>query len=337
MITLKELSAKCGVSIATISNVINGKNNVSKKTRDLVMKAVEETGYEPNILASSLRSTSSKTIGIIIEDVTAFSSPAVIEGLMHACEQAGYRSSLQNLRLYSKGIFDSGEGFKEAVAQAVRQVLSIKVDGIVFLAAHSRPVDVFPENLRVPAVVAYAKSINPKVPSILFNDEKAAYEMAKYMIQKGYKKIGMIAGKADSVHTIRRKNGLKKALAEAGLEYVESNVFDGLWNRESGYKLSEELFKNDIDSVFCGNDNIAAGVCDYLREKGKVPGKDIGVAGFDGQEFAAYTYPPLTTVKLPLFQIGNKAGELLVAQILGESFENLELTIDCSFVEGKTI
>ena len=215
MITLKELSAKCGVSIATISNGIIGKDNVSEKTRKLVMDIVKETGYQPNILASSLRSTSSKTIGIIVEDITAFSSPTVIEGIMAYCEKAGYRNSLLNLRLYAKEIFDSGDKF----IQAVEQALSMKVDGIIFLAAHSRKLSIFTETLPVPAVVAYASSINPKVPSVLINDEQAAYDMICYMISKGCKKIGMAAGEADSIHTIRRKNGLKRALEESGLEY----------------------------------------------------------------------------------------------------------------------
>ena len=337
MITLKELSAKCGVSIATISNVINGKDNVSEKTRKLVMDIVKETGYQPNILASSLRSTSSKTIGIIVEDITAFSSPTVIEGIMAYCEKAGYRNSLLNLRLYAKEIFDSGDKFIQAVEQAVRQALSMKVDGIIFLAAHSRKLSIFTETLPVPAVVAYASSINPKVPSVLINDEQAAYDMICYMISKGWKKIGMAAGEADSIHTIRRKNGLKRALEESGLEYRQEWILDGIWKRTSGYELAAKLIANGVDAIFCGNDNIAAGVCDYLRDQGLVPGKDIGVAGFDGQEFSAYTNPPLSTMKLPLNIIGEKAGELIISQINGEDYYDREITEDCVLIKGETI
>mgnify|MGYP004450503757 CR=1 FL=1 len=337
MITLKELSSKCGVSIATISNVINGKDNVSEKTRKLVMDIVKETGYQPNILASSLRSTSSKTIGIIVEDITAFSSPTVIEGIMAYCEKAGYRNSLLNLRLYAKEIFDSGDKFIQAVEQAVRQALSMKVDGIIFLAAHSRKLSIFTETLPVPAVVAYASSINPKVPSVLINDEQAAYDMICYMISKGWKKIGMAAGEADSIHTIRRKNGLKRALEESGLEYRQEWILDGIWKRTSGYELAAKLIANGVDAIFCGNDNIAAGVCDYLRDQGLVPGKDIGVAGFDGQEFSAYTNPPLSTMKLPLNIIGEKAGELIISQINGEDYYDREITEDCVLIKGETI
>ncbi|MCQ2596634.1 MAG: LacI family transcriptional regulator [Treponema sp.] len=341
MITLKELSIKCGVSIATISNVINGKENVSEKTKKLVMDAVRETGYQPNILASSLRSTKSKTIGIIIEDVSAFSSPELIEGIMSYCEQAGYRAFLENLRLYAKEIFDAGTEFKAVVEQAVRQMLAIKVDGIVFLAAHSREVEVFPGNLEVPAVVAYAKSSLQDIPSVLINDEKAAYDLTKYILSKGYKKIGMVTGLADSVHTIRRVTGYKKAINEAGLVPDDSLVLEGDWMRKSGYEKAAELMAKNIDAVFCANDNMAAGFCDYLRDNNLVPGKDIGVAGFDGQNFTAYMNPPLTTMKLPLREIGKRAGELILSKLNASEEENekeiIEIKEDCVFVQGQTI
>lgn len=337
MITLKELSERCGVSIATISNVINGKNNVSEATKKLVLDAVKETGYQPNYLASSLRSSKSRTIGIIIEDVTAFSSPAVIEGIMHSLERAGYRTFLENLRCYSKEIFDTGDKFREVVDQAIRQMLAIKVDGMIFLAAHSRVVDVFPDDLAVPAVVAYAKSLNQRLPSVIMNDELASYEITKYMISKGGKKFGMISGMSDSVHTIRRKSGYKKALEEAGFEFKEENIFSGKWFRETGYQYAPELIKKGIDSIVCGNDHIACGVCDYLRENGLVPGKDIHVSGFDGQEFADYVSPKLTTMKIPLWQIGNRAGQLIVSVINGEEIKETEITENCFFVEGATV
>lgn len=337
MITLKELSEKCGVSIATISNVINGKDNVSEKTKELVLDAVRETGYQPNFLASSLRSTKTKRIAVITEEISAFSTPSIVEGIMSACEYAGYKPFLQNLRMYSRNIFDNGEKFKEVVRDGVRQAQAIKVDGIIFVAAHSRTVDVFPENLEVPGVVCYAHSASEKYPSVLFNDEKGAAELIRYILSKGYKNIGMIMGEKTSVHTERRIAGCRAALKEAGIDLNEDKILCGLWGRNTGYELAPEILKKDVDAIFCGNDHIAAGVCDYLREQGKTPGKDIGVTGFDGQEFAAYMYPKLTTTKLPLLQIGVKAGELIIAQIRGESFDKKEYTVDCTFVEGKTI
>ncbi len=337
MITLKELSEKCGVSIATISNVINGKNNVSEATKKVVLEAVKETGYQPNYLASSLRSSKSRTIGIIIEDVTAFSSPALIEGIMHSLEKAGYRTFLENLRCYSKEIFDTGDKFYEIVEQAIRQMQAIKVDGMIFLAAHSREVNVFPENLDIPAVVAYAKSLNQNYPSVIMNDELASYEITKYMISKGGKKFGMISGMSDSVHTLRRKSGYKKALEEAGIEFTEENILSGKWDRKNGCEKAPDLIKKGVDSIVCGNDHIACGVCDYLRKNGMVPGKDIRISGFDGQEFADYVSPKLTTMKIPLWEIGNRAGELIVSMINGEEITETEITENCFFIEGGTI
>ncbi|MCQ2586218.1 MAG: LacI family transcriptional regulator [Treponema sp.] len=337
MITLKELSEKCGVSIATISNVINGKDNVSEKTKKRVLDAVRETGYQPNFMASSLRSTRTKRIAVITEEISAFSSPTIVEGIMSACEYAGYIPFLQNLRMYARGIFDNGEKFKEVVQDGIRQALAIKVDGIIFVAAHSRTIDVFPENLEVPGVVCYAHSASKTYPSVLFNDEKAASELVRYILSKGYKNIGMIMGERNSVHTERRIAGARAALEETGKKLDDDKILCGLWRRDTGFELAPVMIEKGVDAIFCGNDHIAAGVCDYLRDQGKIPGKDIGVCGFDGQEFASYMYPKLTTTKLPLAQIGVKAGELIIAQIKGESFDKKEYSVDCTFIEGKTI
>jgi len=337
MITLKELSERCGVSIATISNVINGKENVSAKTRDKVLDAVRETGYQPNYLASSLRSSKTKRIAVIAEELTAFSSPSIVEGIISSCEYAGYKPFLQNLRMYSRQIFDSGEDFQKVVDEGIRQAQAIKVDGIIFVAAHSRKVNVFDEDMEIPGVVCYAHSGNEKYPSVLFDDEKAAEELAEAILSKGYKNISMIMGEEISVHTKRRISGCRKALEKAGLSLDDKKIICGHWARSTGYENAVKVVSMGTDAIFCGNDHIAAGVCDYLREQGKVPGKDIGVTGFDGQEFADYMYPKLTTMKLPLRQIGVKAGELILAQVNGNVVEEKEFTEECVFIEGKTI
>ena len=142
MITLKELSAKCGVSIATISNILNDKSNVSEKTKQKVLKIVKETGYKPNYMARTLRVRKTKTVGLIIDELCAFSSPFLIEGIFRYLEYHGYKSILETLRLYSKWANhpDANE-YSNAIKDCVDEMLSIKVDGIIYIAAHSHNIE----------------------------------------------------------------------------------------------------------------------------------------------------------------------------------------------------
>ena len=337
MITLKELSAKCGVSIATISNVINGKSNVSKETKQRILKAIKETGYQPNYMARSLRSQKTRTIGIIIEDITAFSSPQIIEGIMAFAEENGYRCVLENLRFYTKMIDATPEQYQKAILLAVQQMIAIKVDGIICVAAHGRELDFFPDDFNIPGVVAYAKSASPKYPSVLINDEKAAYDITKLLIEKGRKKIGFVSGEKDNFHSIRRFQGYKKALEESGLKIDDKIIIYANWYRKAGYDAAQKLLKEKIDGVFCANDNMATGFCDYLFEHDIKIGEEISVTGFDGRELAMYTRPKLTTQKIPLFQIGFNAAKLILSQIEGKAADETEITVDCEMQIGESV
>ena len=190
MITLKELAAKCDVSIATISNILNGKSNVSDKTKERVLKVIEETGYKPNYMARTLRARKTNTVGLIIDDIGAFSSPNLIEGVLNHLEAQGYKAIIETLRLYSKwdNKPDSAE-YKKAVRESVDEMLSIKVDGIIFIAAHAHDIEYFSADLGIPIVIAYAYQTNNSIPTIKIDDFESAYIMTKHLIAKGHKKL----------------------------------------------------------------------------------------------------------------------------------------------------
>ena len=102
MITLKDIAKECGVSTATVSNILNGKNKVSEETRNRVLKVVNDRGYKLNYVAQGLRKQKTQTIGVIAEDIAQFTTPEIIEGIMEVCEERGYRTIVQNLRLYAR-------------------------------------------------------------------------------------------------------------------------------------------------------------------------------------------------------------------------------------------
>lgn len=341
MVTLKQIAEQCSVSITTVSNILNGKSNVSEETKERVLQIIKETGYKPNYMARGLRASKTNTLGIIIDDLTEFSTPDIIDGIMSYCEEHNYKAILENLRFYSKWgtKWYQNEGYQAEVNQAIEEFSSIKVDGIIYVAGHARNISCIPENLDVPFILSYAFTDNKEISTVEFDDEKAAYDITKHLIKNGHKRIAVIAGAEGNIHTGRRLAGFKRAMKENKLTVKDSDIKFGDWYTESGYKNAKLLFENaDYTAVFCFNDLMAAGLYDYLYEKNLVPGKDISVAGYDNRTMSQYLKPQLTTVEIPLYDIGRKSAELILNQIKDpDNFEVQHHFIQCGFIERASV
>ena len=340
MITLKEIAEKCSVSITTVSNILNGKSNVSEETKKRVLEVVKETGYRPNYMARGLRAAKTNSVGIIIDDLTEFSSTGIIDGIMSYFDEHKYKAILENLRFYSKWgtKWYHNKGYENSVQQAIDEFVSIKVDGIIYVAGHARCISCIPENLEVPLVISYAFTEQAGISSVEFDDLKAACDMTTNLIKKGHKKIAVIAGTEKNIHTQRRLEGYHKALKENGIKDFKCIQYAN-WDRESGYQAAKELLKNSgCTAVFCFNDLMAAGLYDYLDEKGLVPGKDIAVAGFDNRTMSQFLKPTLTTVEIPLFEIGRKSAELILKQINSpDDYETQQAFVECKIIERESV
>ncbi len=341
MVTLKEIAEKCSVSITTVSNILNGKSNVSNTTKERVLKVIKETGYRPNYMARGLRAAKTNSVGIIIDDLTEFSSTGIIDGIMSYFDEHKYKAILENLRFYSKWgtKWYHNKGYEDSVQQAIDEFESIKVDGIIYVAGHARCISCIPENLSIPLVISYAFTEQEGISSVEFDDVKAAYDLTIQLIKNGHSKIAVIAGSKNNIHTERRLEGFKKAMSENNLSVNDSDIRNGKWDAESGYENAKELLKgSDYTAVFCFNDLMAAGVYDYLYENKLVPGKDISVAGYDNRTMSQFLKPALTTVEIPLYDIGRKSAEVLLNQISNpEDFEAQQYFVQCGIIERESV
>lgn len=339
MVTLKEIAERSGVSIATVSNILNGKSNFSEETKEKILQVIKETGYKPNYMARTLRARKTNTIGLIVDDLMDFSSPSLIDGLMGFCEEKGYKIVLENLRYYTKifSKWENHEEYKNAVEQAVQEMLAIKVDGIVYIASHSRNMDCLPKNLEIPVVLSYAYNDNSEIPAVLFDDESAAFEMTEYLISKGHKNIGVIMGAESSIHTQKRKLGFLRAMKKHNLVVKEKNYCYGNWTENSGYDACNTILTEDMTAIFCFNDLMAGGVYRCLHDRKLKPGVDISVAGFDDRDVCNYLFPKLTTMKLPLIEIGQKSAEILIDLINNKTDFSQKIEIKCTFVERDSV
>lgn len=342
MITLKDIAKMSGVSPSTVSNIINGKSNVGEDTRKRVLKTIEETGYHPNYFASSMRKQSTKMIIIVVEDLNQFTTPPIVVSIMAYCEEKGYRTMLINLRMYDRWQdtwYRDEQKLEMTLAPALQEAESIKADGLIYVAGHGRIIRCFPEHFCIPTVVAYATSENSRFPSILIDDENGGYDMGKYLLSKGHRKIAVMTGVSENMHTQKRLAGFKRALSEAGVELDDSMIIQGRWLRKSGYANAEQAYMTGASVIWCMNDQMAAGVYDYLYEHGVVVGKDISVAGFDNMENAEYMYPRLTTNEIPLKGIGKKSAETIIRLIEENEIPQDEMTVEvpCTMTIGKSV
>ncbi len=320
MVTLKEIAEICNVSATTVSNVVNGKSKTSEETKKKILDVIKETGYKPNYVAKGLRARKTRTIAIVAEDIAQFTSPTIIESIMAYCERKKYRVTVHNLRLYDRWTdawykHEYDEAYHSVLDPVLDDVLATQVDGLIYLAGHARVIRIFEENFPVPTVMCYGLSETVTTPSVIIEDEHSAFEVVSYLIQNGHKRIGLIAGKAENIHTSQRILGYQKALHDNGLSFDQKLVYYGDWTRKSGYDGARALVEEGVSAIFAMCDKMAGGVYDYLYEKGIKIGEGISVAGFDDESIAAYFRPKLTTTALPLTEIGKKAAELLIDKL----------------------
>ncbi|MBR4769133.1 MAG: LacI family DNA-binding transcriptional regulator [Lachnospiraceae bacterium] len=342
-LTIKDIAKECNVSIATVSNVLNGKGKAGSETREKILEAVQRTGYKPNGVAKGLRSSKSRLIGIIAEDISHFSVPPIVEGIMNHLESAGYRGILINLRLYQRfhdSWFEKEELIWPVREDAIEDLRSMMVDGIIYVAVHARKTSAFPKDFSIPAVMAYAMEVNPAIPTVLPDDVMSAYLAVKQLIENGHRSIGIIAGYKNNQHSIWRISGIQKAFDEAGLTLEPEHLIYAGWEREEGYEAMEKLSaQKDITAVFCMSDRLAGGVYEYLDECGLRVGKDLSVIGFDGQQLSEFLTPPLSTMELPLGRIGEEAASICIDEIengpSGDSAQTVKFP--CSFLSRESV
>lgn len=338
MATIREISALAGVSIATVSKVLNNKPGVKQETADRILKIADSLNYRPNLNARSLKLGNTRTLGIITEDLTVFNTPEIVDGIASVCEQQNYHYILSNLRFnkrYGLAIADYPERI-ELVHSAVDDLLSKQVTGIIYVGCHSHAVDSLKAYADLPFVCAYCTCKDEDVPCVVYNDEKAAYEATQALFGHVRDRIGMISGPATSVHMLRRTNGFVRALVDGGIIYDPTLVRVGDWEKESGYRLGGELIRQGAKGLFVQNDIMATGVIDWCAQNGVEVGRDLYLIGFDNREVSTVCRPSLSTVEVPLFEIGQAAGRVLLEMLSDAHPKQKNIILECSIIRRES-
>ncbi len=339
MANMKDIADKAGVSIATVSKVLNGLGGISSETTELVLSIAKQLNYRPNLYARTLKKGQSQTIGIITEDLTVFNTPPIIDGIGACCEKRGYHYLLENLRLNTLHIDPilQAEHYNQLMNEAIDLMMSMQVDGIIYLSCHSHKVLPHPLNQNIPFVCSYCSSPSLSIPSVLYDDRKAGYEVTSLLIRQGHRIIGTITGPGDSIHMKNRLTGYQEALFEHDIPYNPHLTLQGAWDRDSGYAGAEKLLSLGATAIFCHNDLMAMGVIDYCIGHSIQPGKELALIGFDNREVSTVCRPALSTVELPLFRIGETSASILIDKIEGKpAYAIGEVSLDCKIIERES-
>ena len=338
--TLKEIATMAGVSVATVSYVLNGSEKVGEETKKKVEKIIKETGYRSNILAKSLRQNKSFLVGVIVEDITVWHTAQIIDGINEIAEAKGYNTILSNLRLLSKieSRFDHISDFQKDIDKSLDVLIGMQVDGIIYVGMHDRKVEHVLHHIKKPVVYCYCYS-DGEGSSVRYSNEKTMYQLTQRLIDDGHKNFGIIDGLANSEPAYLRVNGVKSALIEAGIDMKEKNIIRGNWTYEGGKIAAMELLstENHPTTIMAMNDDMALGAYEAVKELGlKIP-KDISITGFDNADFVHHIAPRITTIERPLQLMGYRSMELLLENINGESYEDTNIILPCEIIEGESI
>lgn len=320
-VKMSDVARQAGVSVATVSKVVNGRYGVAQSTLDRVQQVIEELGYEASLGASSLRSHRTNVLGILVAEFEPFSTE-LLKGASSAITQTGYE-----LLAYSGGARGADVGWERRYLSRLGGTL---IDGAIIVT----PTVVDASN-GIP-VVAVDPHTGPSGLPTVDSDNFAGGVMAtQYLLALGHRRIGLVGGRPDLESARLREAGFRSAMADAALDVDESLVVVGGYRPETADQPARELLARPDrpTAVFAANDLSAIRTIEVAREMGLRVPDDLSVVGFDNVPESALCDPPLTTINQPLRDIGAQALRLLVDLLQGKEVAATHLRLPTALVE----
>lgn len=311
--TIKDVAKMAGVSISTVSRVINNSKPVSTEIRQKVLDVINELGYKPNEIARTLVTKKSFLIGVIVTDL----GDTYIAQLVRGIEEVG--------KMYDYDILLCSTYGDKATEIKFMQLLSRKqVEGIILISdSLNKEIDSQIKDFKIPFVYINRFFCSENFPSVTIDNQEATYEMTNYLINLGHENIAFVpSSKDENSIDLLKLNGYKKAIAES--EGYEEHVFYAKGRSiEDGYEACKDILASskDITAIFCSHDGMAIGVLNYLYDNNiKVP-DNISVAGYGDTKTASIYRPRLTTIKEPFYDIGAVAIRRIIKEIKKEDVD----------------
>jgi LacI family transcriptional regulator len=329
MVTIKDVARLSGVSISTVSRVINDSKPVSPEIRKKVFEVIDETGYRPNDVARSLVTKRSHLIGVIVNDLSNTYVAEMVKGV----EEVG--------KMYNYDILLCSSYYdKEAQMNYLSLLNRKQAEGIILIGYR------FDEEI-VDKVSEYNKNsiyftrdiISDKIDYVKIDSHAAAYEMTKYLISEGHENIAFLSDYEErATYEAEKISGYMQALKENKLEYSKVYVAGGR-RYNFAYDIAHEVVAEieNISAVFCTNDELAIGLINYLYDNGyKVP-DDVSVVGYGNYKESQFVRPTLTTISEPYYDIGAVSIRTLIKKIEGDNEQPSIIELPFSFIKRNSV
>jgi len=304
--TIRDVALKAGVSISTVSRVLNDTCPVADDKRVRVESAAKELGYTPNPAARSLLSSETGGIGIILPFVSGEFFSEFLNGVDQAAQE-------QDFFLLISTSHHSSEDLKKAMASMYR-----RVDGLLVMAPHmtTQAVEALaPDGL--PFVFVNTEVVSDDAFGVTFDNYGGMYAMTAHLVSKGHRRIAFITGTENAYDARERLRGHLQALKDNGIAPLDELIFKGNYDQRAGFEACNRVLRLEDrpTAVMASNDDSAIGVLSALRQAGLTIPDDMAVTGFDDVQSAQFATPPLSSVHVPVRQLGTAAIDLLVSRL----------------------
>jgi LacI family transcriptional regulator len=326
-VTMADIADVVQVSKMTVSRVLNHKPGVSDDMRQRIMEAAGQLGYMPQTHAIA---DSTSLIALLIPNDPTLYLSEVLRGITNAAEQLNC-----GLMLYTQNLFNHAV-HPDNILSPLRTGL---VDGMVMIVPRNYAAIV--ENLRryeLPFVIVDHRSQAPNEASVTATNRKGMLEATRYLLALGHRRIGFITGRMDIACSHDRLQGYRDGLEEVGLPFDSDIVLQGDYLQPSGFQQTRKLLTSEQQptAILVSNDMMAFGALEAARVTGLSIGQDVSIIGFDDIFLSSQTYPPLTTVRQPLVEMGEVALDMLVALLQGRTVMNLRRELPTELIVRET-
>lgn len=305
--TIRQVAKKAGVSVATVSRVLNGSDQVLALTRQRVLEAMEALEYLPNETARILSTGKTNVIGVLLPDLHGEFYAKVSQGIEHTARTEGYHL-----------LVSSSHSNEDEAGTMIRTMLG-RVDGLIIMWPRQEAASLtalIPKGLPIVLLNAAADG---SVPTVRFDNQTGAVAMVRHLASHGHRRIAFLKGPAGNFDAVERLAGYREALRAMDLPVDPALELEGNFLRESGYRAVEQLLALDSrpTALFAANDSMAIGALLGLRERGVRVPDDLALAGFDNIPPAQYMIPQLSTVQAPMHLLGERAMHALLDLLCG--------------------
>ena len=316
-ITIYDVAREAGVSMATVSRVVNGNKNVKENTRKKVLEVIDRLDYRPNAVARGLASKKTTTVGVVIPNIANSYFATLARGIDDIATMYKY-----NIVLASSDENDDHE------VTVINSLFAKQVDGIIFMGYHlTEKIRAEFSRTRTPIVLAGTVDLEHQLPSVNI-DYKAAVEDSVTQLAKNNEKVAFVSGPLiDDINGKLRLAGYKAGLEKNNLRYNEGLVFEAKYSYKDGFDLAQRVLNSGATAAYVGEDELAAGLLNGLSDHGiRVP-EDFEIITSDDSQVTRYTRPNLSTIGQPLYDLGAISMRMLTKIMHKEELEEREVLL----------